>query len=70
MLPMSSGQWMTIRLRFFCGKRLHGCRGVLNHACDIELLDVQFQAAGLDLGEIENLIDEFEQMLAGTRDTP
>src|SRR3546814_4748199 len=42
--------------------------GLVDGAAQIEYLLVQYQHAGLDLGEVENVVDDAEQVVATLRD--
>ena len=43
-------------------KRLDGVNDVVDHRCNREGLEVELHPPGLDLGEIENVVDQGEQM--------
>lgn len=40
----------------------------LDHLAHIDFIDVQIDIAGLDLGKVEDLVDQFEKMAAGRVD--
>ena len=44
---------------------LHGGFHVANHRGDFDILAVDGHLARLDFGQVEDIVDEFEQMLAG-----
>src|SRR5262245_4198424 len=69
--PADSGRAANDELvSVLLGKRLNGGGDLLYDACNVEILDLQLQAAGLDLGEIKDLVDEPEEMPAGARNPP
>jgi hypothetical protein len=68
MKPIEVGQW-TVDLVAVAGEhRADGAEHGLDHVGDVEGLEVDVHAAGLDLGEVEDVGDEAEQVLAGELD--
>ena len=57
-------QFYTLGLRLFT----HQGGQILQHMVEIEFDPLQIQSAGLDLGEVEDVVDDAEQMLGRTLD--
>ena len=66
--PVSSGQRTSSRFAFFAASGWITAAMSLDQAGHVEALEVQLHLAGLDLGEVEDVVDELEQMLAGRVD--
>ena len=49
---------------FLPGLEAHGLHGLFHEPAQIEVLLVQFQLASLDLGEVEDVIDQGQERLA------
>jgi hypothetical protein len=52
------------------GKRAHGVGHFVHHALGRRFLNRHFHAASLDLGMIEHVVEQSEQMLRGGEDSP
>jgi hypothetical protein len=52
------------RIAVALGERRHGAQHVLDHRAELEVLQMELHLAGLDLGEIENVVDERQQVAA------
>src|SRR5580658_2791044 len=50
-------------IRILIDQRLNRRRDVPQHVANIKRLQVQIHPSGLDLGEIENIVDQSEQLL-------
>jgi hypothetical protein len=46
--------------------RLHGSRNIVQHLANIECFKMQVHSAGFDLGQIEHIVDQQQQMPAAT----
>ena len=66
--PMSGGQTITSLLPFFTTSGSTIVRTSSTSLAEVDLLEIDIHAAGLDLGQIENVVDQPEQVLAGALD--
>ena len=66
--PRSSGQRHFEAVAVLLDERPGGDGGLVDDGPDLECLEIQPHLAGLDLGEVEDVVDEPEQVLAGGLD--
>ena len=59
---------VTIVSRFCAARPAIDAHRVGHDLLDVDLLEIQFDAAGLDLGHVENIVDDIEQELAAAFD--
>ncbi len=67
--PWICGQiWRDLGLKIEFGLgcfHAHQLDAICNNHAEVEVRFAQFEPAGLDLGEVEDVVDEFQQMMAG-----
>lgn len=56
------------RVGVLCGERSAGRFDLLDKLGEIDRLDIQLHLAGLDLGDVENVVDHREEVLSGRAD--
>jgi hypothetical protein len=59
------GSTVSEKRSAFCGQRLEGARQALDHAAQRQVFRHQLQLAGLDLGDVEDVVDQVQQVVAG-----
>ena len=66
--PLGRAPVMVDGVAVLLGERAHRLDQLVQHLVRIELAAVDVHAAGFDLGEIENFVDQAEQVLGGGED--
>ena len=65
-MPIAVSQWTAIWLPFFARQRLDGLDHLVDQRRQSKRLQVKLHPPGLDLGEVEDVVDQREQVAAGT----
>ena len=67
-MPSAAGQTISRRFAVRRGQRLDDRAHLLDEAGEIDLFEIEVHLAGLDLRQIENVVDQAEEMPAGVAD--